>query len=110
MKKVSPEQQALKDLISSLRNKITSVDEQIKEEERVKQRLRQEAEAKISSLNALDDIIAKEQGHGYAAKVYSLIVVVVDLYDLPLHYILSQHARCFTRYFFLIFIATDIFF
>lgn len=43
-----------------MRNKITTIDEQIREEERVKQKLRSENEAKLASIHSVEEKIAQE--------------------------------------------------
>ena len=56
-KKVSVETLKAREDVAALRNKISNIDEQIREEERVKLRLRSEAEEKLRHLTVVDENI-----------------------------------------------------
>lgn len=60
MNRVNPEVIKLKEDISMMRNKLTNVEEQIKEEEKVNSKLRSEAEAKLRQLQTIDEAIISE--------------------------------------------------
>jgi len=51
----------LKEEITSLKNKISDVEEQLKEEQKIRQKLRNEAEAKLKQIALVDESIAKEE-------------------------------------------------
>lgn len=58
-----------------MRNKITTIDEQIREEERVKQKLRSENEAKLASIHSIEEKIAKEQETFFKQKNETLVLI-----------------------------------
>ena len=71
-KKISPEQQKFKDDIELLKKKILNVEEQINEEEKIKIKLRSQAEDKIQILSQIDEAIATEI-QGFRSKKLKMI-------------------------------------
>lgn len=61
IKKVGPEQLKLREDIAILRNKVNNVDEQIVEEEKIKDKIRSEAEEKHRQIRVIEEAILAER-------------------------------------------------
>ena len=79
-KKITPEQIKLKEDIQALKYKVNNLEEQIREEERVKSKLRSDAEEKLKNIALADASIEKEhQKFSYKHEEFmNALTVLVD--------------------------------
>lgn len=79
-KKLTPEQIKLKEDIQALKYKVNNMEEQIREEERVKSKLRNDAEEKLKHIELADASIEKEKQKFFLkhTEIMDALSIVVD--------------------------------